>query len=513
MGLILDLIRGRENGFRHRRRKALADQKREGGGPKPREQPVDPPLQPRVSHSSVDKPDSAQEDTTTTLPTAQVPPIIDDGNPIDPNNEIREDIHIDIDEQGHNENDDTDADTISSPSADLNVNVTTFPQNAPTFQAPTPPESEQGELGDLEADERSIASSDRSSMSHDSDVWPHRSKFKDAAATSHRREVSPSIKEKVDCRVAVYLCNHFLEAPTLLRVRWLDTKQFRRIRRTIVKLLNKLAKDKCPGPQAPIIYRTSAEVRLLKKTAEGHFRQLDSDTVEHVDQWADRVPKLVAKYGAQHIFKELLLEVVWCFDMVDIEGQDGETLADKVWNAVDSKLVYNWKGHPFLPDTGLDAIFSSDMIRELINRDDSLSKLTSSPNGENADFGERLTGDVYRFASRLLAICIYGQKPLACLHHLMVKSNLRDIDLPLIPPIEGLHDRDLKPLTAAQKTFLVYKFDAAMLRQKMEQGTYEEIPHWKVVPIIHEGDLGEGSFGVVKEVSIHADHHTFEQVS
>jgi hypothetical protein len=459
--------------------------------------PVEPPLlQPRDPYPSVDKPEIPQEDTPSTITTAQAPLVIGNGNPTEQNNEVREDI--DLDNQDHNENDDNDADDISLPSAASNVNVTTY----------SLPESERTTLESLDA-----PSSNQSSMSHASDVWPHRTKFKDGAATSHRREVSPSIKAKVDCRVAVYLCNHFLEASTLLEVPWLDTHQFYRISRTIVKLLNRLAKDNCHGPQVPIIYRTSAEVRLLKKMAEGHFRQLDSETVEHVDQWADRVPKLVARHGAQHKFRELLLEVVWTFDMVDIEGQDGETLADKVWNAVHSKLVYNWKGDPFLPDTGLDAIFSSDMIRELINRDESLSKLTLSSNGENPDFRERLTGDVYRFASRLLAICIYGQKPLACLHHLMMRSDLRDIDLPLTPPIEGLHYRDLNPLMGAQKTFLVYKFDAAKLRQKMEQGTYEEIPHWKVVPITDEGDLGEGGFGVVKEVSIHPDHHTFEEVS
>ncbi|KIX10394.1 uncharacterized protein Z518_01476 [Rhinocladiella mackenziei CBS 650.93] len=372
-------------------------------------------------------------------------------------------------------------------------------------------------LKDEEQARSTPTSSIRSSMvSHSSEVWSETAEVKsvldhDVPAVAGRTKAPAlSIVPEIDCRVAVYLCEELLEHPENLRISWLREGQYEYVKKTVRRLLQKHVEKK-GYTKRPNIYRTSAEVKLFKRTTKDLF-QLGSDTVQHPDHWAERVPILVAKHGSENPFATLHLEVIWRFDMIDIHGQDGKTLAHKIWKAVHSKLVYNWREEPFLPKTDLDAIFSEEIIRELINKDESLSQDGPwSKNAKSADYRKQLTQEVFLNASLLLAICIYAERPLSCLYHLIIGSKMRDTELPLKTAPEGFSDRDLHFLKSTQKTFLVYNFNEAKLQEKMQRGEYEVIPYWQVVPITAKGELGKGGYGFVKEVNIHSDHHNFKE--
>lgn len=297
-----------------------------------------------------------------------------------------------------------------------------------------------------------------------------------------------------------------------MQVPWLDPDQYDRVKRKIHRLLYRHIKARYPSK--PIIYRLSAVVNLQKKKSESKYENLGSRTTEHRDHWIGRVPALVAEHSAKNIFEELNLEVVWHFDKVIIGSEDGKTLADKIWNAVDTKLVTNWKGHPFLPLASLDGIFSREMIRELINNDSSLSENDPADVESEGQHGLRKwlskeLEEVFLKATRLIAICIFGQKPLSCLYTLMKTFGLRDTDLPLTLEKTQLHKRDLDPLMKVQKNFIVYNFDAEGLKKKMKDGTYEVICSDVVLPIKRIGNLGGGGFGIVDEVTIQPGHHSF----
>lgn len=367
-------------------------------------------------------------------------------------------------------------------------------------------------------------SSSHSIASDFSGVWYESAKVgeetKQVSPDAHKtlEAKRPPIASRLDCDIKVLVGEVPLKRCGPIQILWLEAGQYDRVKHEIKRLLNKHVKDEYL--QKPIIYRTSAEVNLWKRITgtESLYERLASTVVEHRDHWNGRVPALVAEHSARNIFEELKLEVVWHFDAVVIGGKDGRSLADKIWYAVDSKLMTNWNNQQFLPMTSLHGIFKRETIRELIKHDTSLSE--PSPNLEDGDISNLrkwLVDEVWLKAVRMIAICIFAQKPLSCLHHLMTKVEpfgLRDENLPLSLEKIDMPKLDLLPLMEVQKNFLVYNFDAARLRKNMvDEGKYEVIPPDSVVPITRVGHLGDGTFGSVDEVIIHPDHHTFEEVS
>lgn len=371
---------------------------------------------------------------------------------------------------------------------------------------------------------RSTSRSDRTSIVSDiSTVWSETGKVNDATKQVQQNVHSrleanpPPIASRLNCDIIVHIGEHVL-GPRPIQIFWLETDQHDRVKAEINVLLKDHVKGNYglkPSPK-PILYRTSAVINLWKRITETEdkYERLASSVIEHKDHWNGRVPALVAEHSARNLFKELKLEVVWHFDVVVIGGPEGSSLADKIWNAVDSKLVTNWINQSFLPKTSLDGIFEKEIIRELIKHDASLSEPGPKlENGDVSDLRKWLLEEVYLTAVRLIAICIFAQKPLSCLRYMMTTIGLRDTDLPLTPEKIVMPRLDLLPLIEAQKKFNVYNFDAAELRKKMvEEGKYEIITPDTVVPITKGDHLGDGGFGIVDEVFIHPDHHTFDEV-
>ena len=350
-------------------------------------------------------------------------------------------------------------------------------------------------------DEQIGSSSDESKpSSNTSEIWSDTSGGRD-------EPTKLSMPAKLDCRVAIYMCEDLLETPESLRISWLAEGQYDVIKRHVQGRL----KLHFPHKPRPVVYRTSAKVAISKNIGDDLYEPLETRTVQHSYHWAELIPTLVGRHGSANPFAPLRLDVTWHFDKVNIQGHDGKTLAHKMWNVVDLKLVKNWKGEFFLPRTALDGIFSEEIIRELINND--MKPDPQLNNTNNTDVQTRWKPEwVSVNASALLALCIYAQKP-HCLRQLVIDYQMSNEDLPLAGPPPGLSDRDVKPLRDYQKRFLVYNFDKAKLKQKLRQDDTEIVPDWQTVPIIPGRKLGEGGFGIVSEVTIHPDHHNFQEVS
>ncbi len=352
--------------------------------------------------------------------------------------------------------------------------------------------------------------SKRSSIS-DSQVWKESTMEVDG---KEEPEVL-SIAAEIGCRPVVYMCGERLLSNEVFPITWLAEGQYKAIRKIIVGRIKAELKRIYGKGQWPKPYRLSADVRLLLRDDKGVEKQLESDAVHHQGHWAQKVPVLVARHGSRNPFSKLLLEVVWHYDTIDVHAQQGRTLAQKICKAVLEKRKRNWRYQWFLSTADLDAIFSEEIIRELINNDESLTKELMPPSLPRSDDAlQRWTPEwLFLNASGLLATCIWARLPLSCLRQLVIDHDTTDVDRPLIAAPAAVDEVEFDALVSKQKMFWVYNFDEAELKKQMERGTYEVIENWQTVPIVYKGPLGEGGFGLVSEVSIYPGHHTFKEVS
>ncbi|KAI1617984.1 bacterial alpha-L-rhamnosidase-domain-containing protein [Exophiala viscosa] len=189
-------------------------------------------------------------------------------------------------------------------------------------------------------------------------------------------------------------------------------------------------------------------------------------------------------------------------------------LANEIWALMNQTLSTNWRNEKFLPKTDLHAIFSREIIYELINEDTTLNAQSMNSNADNSKSTRDrayLVQQTSAFACRLLATCIYARVQLSCLYNLVRSARLQDDDLPLIDRPEGVTDYHFSRLRNVQKMFTVYNFDKAKLKRRAEKGEYDIIPADVVVPIFAGKKLGQGGFGPVTEVRIHSDYHDFSE--
>ncbi len=353
----------------------------------------------------------------------------------------------------------------------------------------------------------------RRSSTSDSQVWKESVDY-----VNHKVESEVlSIAAEIDCRPVVYMCGEHLLPNKVVPIKWLEEGQYKVISKEIVGRIKgglKRSHGNAWGSW-PKPYRLSADVRLLIVDDKGVEKLLESDTVHHQGHWAQKVPVLVARHGSQNPFSKLLLEVVWHYDTIDVRGQHGKTLAQKICQAVYEKRKLNWREQWFLSTADLDAIFSEEIIRELINNDGSLSKELLEPDRPRTEEAlQRWTPEwLFLNASGLLATCIWARLPLSCLRQLVIDHGKTDVDRPLIAAPAGVDAVEFDALRMEQRMFWVYNFDDAKLKKQLERGTYEVIENWQTVPIINKGTIGGGGFGLVSEVSIYPGHHTFKDVS
>ena len=313
------------------------------------------------------------------------------------------------------------------------------------------------------------------------------------------------MSDKVNCRVILIYDGKEYTPDLEAQIPWLDRSQYHIYDKAA------LASLRARGvPDSKQLYRKAGTCRLIR---DDNDHEEESRILENERQWSEALPLLVTSFWSRNPYVKFRLEIIWEYSDLSINKVKGQRYAVTVSNLVNSKLQENWHKQEYIPRKDLDEIFSDDTIRELIYSDTSLQELASaSPSGGEPLDRDQFIKDISLAASRLLAICIYVDLPLACLYHLMA-NGFTNVDLPLtnVHCPNDMYRKKFGDFMKWQGGFIAHMFNDDKGRP-VHQKLADEV----VVPITFDEEadrLGEGGFGEVFRVRIDPDHHLFSTVS
>jgi hypothetical protein len=261
------------------------------------------------------------------------------------------------------------------------------------------------------------------------------------------------------------------------------------------------------GIESKQLYRKTGLFRLIR---DDSLHEEETDILESEQHWSEKIPLLIVKFCSKNPYVGFHLEIRWDYSDLSIHKVKDEKYAHTIWRAIQDKHQNNWQDEEYIPRKDLDEIFSEGTIKELVNSDESLAKLSQqSPNGDRSFDKNKFIIDVIAVASRLLALCVYSRLPLACLYHLMDNGH-KDTDLPLTESEcpHGEYKSEFHDLIMTQWRFIAHNFINKEGRPK-----HEKLRRKIVVPIISAEGIAEGGFGKVFKVHIDPDHHFLCSVS
>lgn len=395
--------------------------------------------------------------------------------------------------------------------------IHTSSPNVPAKEQPNPSPSRPSK--DLESDPsgplppNQSSAPDRGNKGHSSNnPRPHGNSFTDTLQHTATIPISSGstdnphlintgqgqVSPRVDCHIIPVYDGKEPPEPHECKVDWMGSNYFPRVDETALQLL----RDSHNVPETTQLYRKSGRCRLINdKTHQVEGSRI----VENRRQWAEVIPKMVAAHLYKNIYDEFHLEMRLEYSALSINAVKGERYATTVQKVVHGKLVTNWEDDKYIPHRDLDQIYSESTIKKLIDTDQSLDKLSLTAD-ERAEFLDNISLN----ATRLLAICIHIDMPLACLYHL-VKKDYKDEDLPLS------RKKQHCPCTEYEVKFESFmKWQAAFVAHIFvnDEGgpKHKLLPDDVVLPITYDKNrpyLGKGGFGEVYKIYIHSDHHYF----
>ncbi|KAJ9495077.1 hypothetical protein H2202_009552 [Exophiala xenobiotica] len=261
----------------------------------------------------------------------------------------------------------------------------------------------------------------------------------------------------------------------------------------------------------------TAEAYYLKV---GRFRIVRDDTgtvaargiLERKDLWSEDLPRKIHIFRGQNYQVKFHVDIEWEYSSLHIVQIPNQTYADTIRRAIEEKIRTNWEGRFYVPRKDLSRIMTKDTISILIHEDKSLQgaealRLNGGMQVELNEFIEK----VHKWATCLLAWCIYSRLSLVCLYHMLIKE-LKDKNLPLTIADcpDELYVSDFRNNARNSGGFAAYTF----VRNERGLVDHQHLHDNVVVPIIFDPNntdckLGQGSFGVVFKARIDRDHHSF----
>lgn len=259
-----------------------------------------------------------------------------------------------------------------------------------------------------------------------------------------------------------------------------------------------------------------------------------SESIGHREEWGIKVANAVAEQLISKPKAKFALHVedfYTFYEPHDISGCDSRGCGsheclDSIRQRLESAkilLSHSTDATPiedeeeFVPKRFLDNFFSSELVRHLVEKNDDLQndgQWTSIPKeGLEWKTREKFISQTHLFGIRLLATCIMTTLGLRGLFFLWLEKGgfvrFGDAKIPL-----GKADRPSATREWDWTSFMDYQ---GRLRAHdfphPDKQQHESIAKGIVVPVRRERRLGEGTGGLVDQVSIHEHHHSFDPVS
>jgi hypothetical protein len=327
---------------------------------------------------------------------------------------------------------------------------------------------------------------------------------------------------QVDCRLVLFLDRKgpytgFEEFKILWQKQY--NERFGEIDRGVKRWLS----EKFGVSQANL-YRFAGTCVLLRlMPAENGFEEsvIDSEILEKEKDWSTVLQTMVGKFYSKNRNKRCKIELRWEYKSLVIRQIPGKTFAQAVRSVVREKMEQNWLAQDYLPRADFNHIFSDEMVSILLKEDWSLkssSQYRMQLNTETDGFSlEDFTIEVCDTSVRLLAVCVYSEMPLACLHRLM-RSGIKGSNLPLerkhfetLKELKGVDEFKCDNFRKTQGSFIPHTFEPL----KGGPPVHESISASVVIPIKFDpkkDKLGTGGYGEVFKAKICTGHHRFTAV-
>ena len=234
------------------------------------------------------------------------------------------------------------------------------------------------------------------------------------------------------------------------------------------------------------------------------------EELEDPYQLEEKAISLICGFIHDYKYERFSLKITWEYATLQIKKVPNEKYAETIRSEISSKMVRNYVTKSYIPRKDLLRIMVPEVIRRIIDEDESLKEIHWT-DGQRGAFAR----EVEQHFSRLQAVCIYQGLPMRFLKHL-TEHGFRDINLP-DPNFEECHEcSDRKCAGYLTKFFLMYygffahKFDP--------DGIMQTFTEEDVLPIYYQSNkkdsqLGYGAASTVYEVKIDPVHHSLSHVS
>ncbi|KAK5053838.1 hypothetical protein LTR84_001800 [Exophiala bonariae] len=265
----------------------------------------------------------------------------------------------------------------------------------------------------------------------------------------------------------------------------------------------------------------SAEAFYLK-VGRFQLKRVDTETIayrgilESSREWHEYVPWRIHQFLGNNRNVRFYLEIEWEYSSLQIKPVPDQEYKETICIAIENKIKRNWEGKVYVPRRDLDHIMTPDTISKLIRDDKSLHDgkfliINGGKKLEERDNFLEFIDRIWLWGARLMAFCVYAELPLSCFYQMWEKK-LRNTNLPL-------SDSDCPDPSYRRKFSMVVGISGGFAAHTfvMNEKSHPEhlhLPRDVVVPILFdksndESLLGKGGFGIVYEVRIDADHHSF----
>ena len=251
--------------------------------------------------------------------------------------------------------------------------------------------------------------------------------------------------------------------------------------------------------------RSSSELQ-----SETPYRILDEDSADRLSEAAIQI---ICDFISKNPHQPFSLEVYWdsgSAQLAPLEEED-TPFSEVIRSDMRKKKRTNFRGQSYIPLRDQNVFQQLSVVKEIVFRDNTLDKLDDST---KSHFVKMI---VQKPALKLWMICVYLQKNMAFLRHLLLAHECDDSATP------KKDEECLFPLCQDRMTEVLDSLSTFKVKNVEGEYNHAELPPTEVMPLrwtgtasgVYSGreELGRGASSEVYKVHIDCSHHYLSGVS